>query len=198
MPDYSHLHAIVKETLQESRQVLADFLQDESNTDSISRAAVLMADAIHKGNKILSCGNGGSHCDAMHFAEELSGRYRDNRRALPALAISDASHITCVGNDFGFDHIFSRMVEAIGQPGDILLGISTSGNSRNIIEAISAARQRGLSVITLTGKDGGKMAGSADVEIRVPHFGYADRIQEIHIKVIHILIQLIEKQLGLG
>ncbi len=198
MPDYSHLHSIVKETLQESRQVLAHFLQDESNTDSISRAAVLMADAIHKGNKILSCGNGGSHCDAMHFAEELSGRYRDNRRALPALAISDASHITCVGNDFGFDHIFSRMVEAIGQPGDILLGISTSGNSRNIIEAISAARQRGLSVITLTGKDGGKMAGSADVEIRVPHFGYADRIQEIHIKVIHILIQLIEKQLGLS
>ncbi len=198
MPDYSHLHAIVIETLQESRQVLADFLQDESNTDNISRAAVLMADAIHKGNKILSCGNGGSHCDAMHFAEELSGRYRDNRRALPALAISDASHITCVGNDFGFDHIFSRMVEAIGQPGDILLGISTSGNSRNIIEAISAARQRGLSVITLTGKDGGKMAGTADVEIRVPHFGYADRIQEIHIKVIHILIQLIEKQLGLS
>lgn len=198
MPDYSHLQAIVIETLQESRQVLADFLQDESNTDNICRAAVLMADAIHKGNKILSCGNGGSHCDAMHFAEELSGRYRDNRRALPALAISDASHITCVGNDFGFDHIFSRMVEAIGQPGDILLGISTSGNSRNIIEAISAARQRGLSVITLTGKDGGKMAGSADVEIRVPHFGYADRIQEIHIKVIHILIQLIEKQLGLS
>lgn len=198
MPESSHLSALVKETLQESSKVLSDFIQDESNLEHIAHAARLMADAIQKGNKIISCGNGGSHCDAMHFAEELSGRYRENRRALPAIAISDASHITCVGNDFGFDHIFSRMVEAIGQPGDILLGISTSGNSRNIIEAISAARQRGISVVTLTGKDGGKMAGSADVEIRVPHFGYADRIQEIHIKVIHILIQLIEKQLGLG
>jgi D-sedoheptulose 7-phosphate isomerase len=134
----------------------------------------------------------------MHFAEELSGRYRENRRALPAIAISDPSHISCVGNDYGFDYIFSRMVEALGQPGDVLLGISTSGNSKNIIQAIEAGRSRGLQVVILSGKDGGKMAGSADVEIRVPHFGYADRIQEIHIKVIHILIQLIEKQLGLA
>jgi D-sedoheptulose 7-phosphate isomerase len=157
-----------------------------------------MADSIQKGNKILSCGNGGTHCDAMHFAEELSGRYRNNRRALPAIAVSDASHITCVGNDYGFDFIFSRMVEALGQPGDVLLGISTSGNSKNIIQAVNAARQRGMSVVLLTGKDGGQLAGSADVEVRVPHFGYADRIQEIHIKVIHIFIQLIENQLGLA
>jgi D-sedoheptulose 7-phosphate isomerase len=133
----------------------------------------------------------------MHFAEELSGRYRNNRKALAAISISDASHITCVGNDYGFDFIFSRMVEALGQPGDVLLGISTSGNSKNVIEAVNAARQRGMQVVLLTGKDGGKLAGMADVEVRVPHFGYADRIQEIHIKVIHIFIQLIESQLGL-
>ena len=157
-----------------------------------------MADAIQKGGKIISCGNGGSHCDAMHFAEELSGRYRNNRKALPALAISDPSHISCVGNDYGFDFIFSRMVEALGQPGDVLMGISTSGNSKNIIQAVAAARQRGMKVVLLTGKDGGQLAGLADVEVRVPHFGYADRIQEVHIKVIHIFIQLIESQLGLS
>ena len=172
-------------------------MADGEQIANISSGARLMADAIQKGNKIISCGNGGSHCDAMHFAEELSGRYRNNRKALPALAISDASHITCVGNDFGFDHIFSRMVEALGQPGDVLLGISTSGNSKNIIKAVEAARIRGMHVVLLSGKDGGALAGSADVEIRVPHFGFADRIQEIHIKVIHIFIQLIENQLGL-
>ncbi len=113
----------------------------------------------------------------------------------PAIAISDVSHISCVGNDFGFNDIFSRYVEAVGREGDVLLGISTSGNSANVIKAIAAAREKGMKVITLTGKDGGKMAGTADIEIRVPHFGYADRIQEIHIKVIHILIQLIEKEM---
>lgn len=191
------LNHVVRQTLEESRLVLDQFLASEEHIQAISRAATCMADAIQNGHKILSCGNGGSHCDAMHFAEELSGRYRENRRALPALAISDPSHITCVGNDFGFDAIFARMLEALGQPGDVLLGISTSGNSKNILKAIEAARSRGLSIVLLTGKNGGQMAGLADVEIRVPHFGYADRIQEIHIKVIHILIQLIEKQLGL-
>ncbi len=153
-----------------------------------------MADSFKAGGKVLSCGNGGSHCDAMHFAEELTGRYRENRPGYPAIAISDVSHISCVSNDFGYDYIFSRYVEAVGREGDVLLGISTSGNSGNVIKAIAAAREKGMKVITLTGKDGGKMAGTADIEIRVPHFGYADRIQEIHIKVIHILIQLIEKR----
>jgi D-sedoheptulose 7-phosphate isomerase len=129
----------------------------------------------------------------MHFAEELSGRYRDDRKALPAIAISDASHISCVSNDYGFEFVFSRFVEGLGNQGDVLLGISTSGNSGNIINAVEAARAKGMKVIILSGKDGGKLAGKADVEIRVPHFGYADRIQEIHIKVIHILILLIEK-----
>ena len=129
------------------------------------------------------------------FAEELTGRYRENRPGYPAIAISDVSHLSCVSNDFGYEYVFSRYVEAVGREGDVLLGISTSGNSGNIMKAIEAARAKGMKVITLTGKDGGKMAGSADVEIRVPHFGYADRIQEIHIKAIHILIQLIEKEM---
>jgi D-sedoheptulose 7-phosphate isomerase len=129
----------------------------------------------------------------MHFAEELTGRYRENRAALPAIAISDPSHISCVANDFGYDHVFARYIEGLGQKGDVLLGISTSGNSQNIIKAIEAAQAKGMKTVVLSGKDGGILANSADVEIRVPHFGYADRIQEVHIKVIHILILLIEK-----
>jgi D-sedoheptulose 7-phosphate isomerase len=152
-----------------------------------------MADAIKQNNKIISCGNGGSHCDAMHFAEELSGRYRNERRSMPAIAISDVSHISCVGNDYGFEYIFSRFVEGLGNTGDVLLGISTSGNSANVIRAVEAAKAKGMKIVILSGKDGGKLAGQADVEIIVPHFGYADRIQEVHIKVIHILILLIEK-----
>ena len=130
----------------------------------------------------------------MHFAEELTGRYRENRRALPAIAISDPSHITCSGNDFGYEHIFSRYVEGLGTEGDVLLGISTSGNSPNIIKAVEAAKAKGMITIILTGKDGGKLRNMADVEICVEHQGYADRIQEIHIKIIHIMILLIEKQ----
>jgi len=187
------LHALTTHELKEAQKVLNAFLADDTSVAKIVEAATLMAEAIKNNKKIISCGNGGSHCDAMHFAEELSGRYRENRPALPAIAISDPSHISCVGNDFGFDHIFSRFVQALGQDGDVLLGISTSGNSANIINAVAAAQQKGLKVVLLTGKDGGKLADMADVEIRVPHFGYADRIQEIHIKVIHSLILLIEK-----
>jgi D-sedoheptulose 7-phosphate isomerase len=187
---------IIRSELNEAADTLKKFLSDSANIESIQRAAVLLADSFKAGGKVISCGNGGSHCDAMHFAEELTGRYRENRPGYPAIAISDVSHISCVGNDFGYDHIFSRYVEAVGQKGDVLLGISTSGNSANVIKAIEAARAKGMKVITLTGKDGGKMDGSADVEIRVPHFGFADRVQEIHIKVIHILILLIEKEMA--
>ena len=186
---------LIRGELTEAADTLSRFLQDDANIEAIQKAAVLLADSFKAGGKVLSCGNGGSHCDAMHFAEELTGRYRENRPGYPAIAISDVSHISCVSNDFGYEYFFSRYVEAVGKEGDVLLGISTSGNSGNIIKAISAAREKGMKVITLTGKDGGKMAGSADIEIRVPHFGYADRIQEIHIKVIHILIQLIEKEM---
>jgi len=188
--EYQH---IISQELREAQTVLDTFLSDPVQIEKIEKAASLMADAISNNHKIISCGNGGSHCDAMHFAEELTGRYRDDRRSLPAIAISDVSHMSCVSNDFGFEFVFSRFVEGLGQAGDVLLGLSTSGNSANIIRAVEAAKAKGMKVIILSGKDGGKLAGQADVEIRVPHFGYADRIQEIHIKVIHIFMLLIEK-----
>ncbi len=184
---------IITQELTEAQTVLNNFLSDPANIANIALAAEIMVEAMQSNHKIISAGNGGSHCDAMHFAEELTGRYRNNRRALPAIAISDVSHITCIGNDYGFDYIFSRFIEGLGQEGDVFLGLSTSGNSQNIINAVHAAKAKGMKVIILSGKDGGKLAGQADVEIRVPHFGYADRIQEIHIKVIHIFMLLIEK-----
>ena len=186
----------IRNELTQAIDVLTNFVTNDENLKKIQQAAVLIADSFKQGGKVLSCGNGGSHCDAMHFAEELTGRFRDNRPSYPAIAISDVSHISCVGNDYGFDYIFSRYVEGVGQKGDVLLGISTSGNSANVLKAIEAAKQKGMKIITLTGKDGGKMNGLADVDIRVPHFGYADRVQEIHIKVIHILILLIEKEMA--
>ncbi|EKO3383851.1 D-sedoheptulose 7-phosphate isomerase [Vibrio fluvialis] len=186
---------LIKSELTEAADVLSKFLSDDHNIAQIEAAAKVIADSFKQGGKVLSCGNGGSHCDAMHFAEELTGRYRENRPGYPGIAISDPSHLSCVSNDFGYDYVFSRYVEAVGAKGDVLFGLSTSGNSGNILKAIEAAKAKGMKTIALTGKDGGKMAGLADVEIRVPHFGYADRIQEIHIKIIHIVIQLIEKEM---
>lgn len=186
---------IIQQSLRESQDVLAQFLSDPSKLDAIEKAADCLVDALQQGKKILSCGNGGSHCDAMHFAEELSGRYRENRPALAAMAISDPSHITCVSNDFGYNYIYSRFIEGLGNQGDVLVGISTSGQSANIVEAVKAAQEKGMKVVLLTGKDGGALAGMGAIEIRVDHFGFADRIQEIHIKVIHILIQLIEAKI---
>lgn len=186
---------LIRSELDESSKVLTAFLSDDKNIADIEAAAIMLADAFKAGGKVLSCGNGGSHCDAMHFAEELTGRYRENRPGFPAIAISDPCHLSCVSNDFGFEFVFSRYIEALGMKGDVLFGLSTSGNSRNILNAIDIAKNKGMKSIVLTGKDGGKMAGLADIEIRVPHFGYADRIQEIHIKIIHILIFLIEKEM---
>jgi D-sedoheptulose 7-phosphate isomerase len=155
----------------------------------------MMIEAIKKGKKIISCGNGGSMGDAMHFAEELTGRFRENRKAIAALSISDPTHITCTANDFGYDFIFSRYLEAIGHTGDVLLAISTSGNSPNVLKAVETARKKGMKVVALTGKKGGKLAQECDVEIRAPFSEYADRAQEIHIKVIHALIHYIEGHL---
>ncbi|EOX3403065.1 D-sedoheptulose 7-phosphate isomerase [Vibrio cholerae] len=187
---------LIRSELTEAADVLQKFLSDDHNIAQIEAAAKLIADSFKQGGKVLSCGNGGSHCDAMHFAEELTGRYRENRPGYPGIAISDPSHLSCVSNDFGYDYVFSRYVEAVGAKGDVLFGLSTSGNSGNILKAIESAKAKGMKTIALTGKDGGKMAGLADVEIRVPHFGYADRIQEVHIKIIHIIIQLIEKEMA--
>ena len=186
----------IKAHFIEARTVLDTFLADDNNIKAIAQAGDIMVQAIKAGHKIISCGNGGSMCDAMHFAEELSGRFRDNRRALPAIAIADASHISCTANDYGYKYIFSRFIEGLGQSGDVLLAISTSGNSENVIEAIHAARQKGMQVIGLSGKDGGQMKDLCDVEVRAPHSPYADRAQEIHIKVIHALIGYIETGLG--
>lgn len=185
----------IKNSFLDAQSVLNEFIENEENFKAIAKAGDVMVESLKNGGKILSCGNGGSMCDAMHFAEELTGRFRENRPAMPAIAIADPSHITCVGNDFGFDYIFSRYVEGLGRNGDVLLGISTSGNSANVINAIKSAKERGMKVIGLTGKTGGEMAELCDVEIRVPWKQYSDRVQEIHIKVIHCLIQYIEAQM---
>lgn len=184
---------IIHAELKEAAKVLQKFIGNKHNIAAIEKASKIIADAINHGGKIISCGNGGSHCDAMHFAEELTGRFRESRRPLPAIAISDPAHLSCTSNDYGFEFVFSRFIEALGKKADVLLAISTSGNSTNVINALHEARVKGMKTILLTGEDGGKMAGLADVELRVPHQGYADRIQEIHIKVIHILIMLVEK-----
>jgi len=188
--------AMIKDELLEAEKVLKAFIADPENLQHIEDAADLLAASFKKEGKVLACGNGGSHCDAMHFAEELTGRYREHRPAYPAIAISDPSHLSCVSNDYGYNFVFSRYLEGVGRAGDVLFCLSTSGNSANILEAIGTAKSKGISVIALTGKDGGKMAGLADVEIRVPHFGFADRIQEVHIKIIHILIYLIEQKMA--
>jgi D-sedoheptulose 7-phosphate isomerase len=185
----------VKAHFLEAKAILDAFLSDDNNFIQIEKAGELMVQSIKNGGKILSCGNGGSLCDAMHFAEELTGRYRDNRQAIPAIAISDVSHMACVGNDYGYEFVFSRYLEALGNKGDVLLAISTSGNSPNVLKAIETAKVKGMKVVGLTGKNGGAMANICDVEIRAPHSSYADRAQEIHIKCIHSLIDYIENHL---
>lgn len=187
--------ALVKNNLEEAQKILSTFLSDEENLQKVAAAAEIMLDSIQHSGKIISCGNGGSMCDAMHFAEELTGRFRENRKAIAAISISDPSHLTCVGNDYGFDQVFSRYIEAVGRKGDVLLAISTSGNSENVLNAILVAQKLGMKIIGLTGKTGGKIAEYCDIEIRAPHSAYADRAQEIHIKVIHSLIHCMEKSL---
>lgn len=186
----------IRRGFADAARVLDEFMQDPATWERLKQAGDLMAETLRGGGKILSCGNGGSMCDAMHFAEELSGRFRLNRRPLAGLALSDVSHITCVANDFGYDYIFSKQVKALGRAGDLLLGISTSGNSRNVLEAVAAARSLGMKVVGLTGKSGGEMASLCDVEIRAPKTEFSDRAQEIHEKVIHSLVHYIELELG--
>ena len=187
----------IQKHFDEAAEVLNKF-NNKANMASIEKAIHLMVEALNNGHKIIGCGNGGSMCDAMHFAEELSGRFRNDRKALAAVSISDPSHISCVANDYGYEFIFSRYVEAIGNKGDVLLGISTSGNSNNVIRAVEAAKNKGINTVVLTGKDGGLLADLASIEIRAPHTDFADRVQEIHIKVIHALIDGIERALKLS
>lgn len=183
----------IKKHFIEAQDILTAFISNPYSFKKIELAGQILVKAIQNGNQIISCGNGGSMCDAMHFAEELSGRYRNDRPAYPAISISDPAHLSCVANDYGYEFVFSRMVEAIGRKGDVLLALSTSGNSENVINAITAAKKKGMCVIGLSGKDGGEMAKLCDVEIRAPKSDYADRAQEIHIKVIHALIDYVEQ-----
>jgi D-sedoheptulose 7-phosphate isomerase len=185
----------ILDELKESAQVLSTFIDNAHAIDSIEKAIALMVASLANGNKIISCGNGGSMSDAMHFAEELTGKFREERKSIAAIAISDPSYITCTANDYGFEYIFSRFIEGVGNKGDVLLAISTSGNSANVIEAVKAAKNKQMHVVALTGKDGGRLASLVDIEIRAPYASYADRAQEVHIKVIHILIKHIEEEL---
>ena len=185
----------IKQSFVAAKKMIDDFAADETNIEKIRTAGELMADCVRNNHKVISCGNGGSMSDAMHFAEELTGLFRELRPAIPAISISDPSHITCAANDFGFENIFSRYIEAIGQPGDVLLAISTSGNSQNIVNAALAAGKKKMKIVALTGKNGGKMADHCDIEIRAPFSRYSDRTQEIHIMIIHCLIQYIESHL---
>jgi D-sedoheptulose 7-phosphate isomerase len=187
---------LIHKELTEAAELLQKFLSNRDNIAAIEKAAKTIVASLKKGGIIISCGNGGSACDAMHFAEELSGKYRENREPIPAMAISDSGYITCTANDYGYGHVFSRYVKGFGNKGDILVAISTSGNSENVLKAAEAARQKQMKVIGLTGNNGGNLAELCDVHINVPHNGYSDRTQEIHIKIIHILIFLIEKQLN--
>ena len=185
----------IRETLAECAQALAALQANDNAIQAIQRAGETLAEAFGNGNRVYSCGNGGSMCDAMHFAEELSGRFREDRAALAAAAISDPGHLSCVANDYGYEQVFSRYIQAHGRRGDVLVGISTSGNSANVLLAAQQARQQGLKVIALTGREGSKLDDAADIVIVTPGGQYADRVQELHIKVIHILIESVERQL---
>ncbi len=187
------LRKSILDSLNQSKNMLSRFIENEDNLVAIERAAVTLIETLTSGNTIYSCGNGGSMSDAMHFAEELSGRYRNNRKGLSAIAISDPGHLSCVANDFGYEYVFSRFLEANAKPGDCLLGISTSGSSENIFKAAQFANENRMKVVSLTGLGGSKIGVLSDVDISVGYGGFADRTQELHIKVIHNLIELVER-----
>lgn len=186
---------IIQDSLAQAHEELERFMSDQDTVPSIEKAAEVMSGCLSSGGKIISCGNGGSLCDATHFAEELTGRFKNDRRPFPAMAINDPAYLTCVGNDYSFEVVFSRWIEAFGKSGDVLLAISTSGTSPNIIKAVEAAKSHGMKVVALTSKKGQTLSALSDVAIMAPDASHSDRIQEIHIKVIHILIEAIESLL---
>lgn len=184
----------IESSLQEASTALAALLANPVALNTVEQAAKLLISTFENKGRVYSCGNGGSMCDAMHFAEELTGRYRKDRPALGATAISDAGHLTCVGNDHGYEQVFARYIEGHGRAGDCLVALSTSGTSKNIIRAAEAAKAAGMSVILLSGRRSEKLEPLSDVYICTPGGTYADRVQELHIKVLHILIELIERR----
>ena len=185
---------LIQKSFTEAEKTLQAFITNNHNLETIDKIADLIAEAFERDNKVIIFGNGGSMCDAMHFAEELAGHFRQNRKALPAIALSDPSFITCVANDFGFDEIFARGVEAYAQAGDIVVGISTSGNSLNVIKGLQKALSLDCFTVALLGGNGGKIAGTCDFELIVPSFA-TDSVQEIHTMIIHILLENIENRL---
>ncbi len=185
----------IKASLQESHEALKNLMDDRQTLEKIARAGDELVNCFKSGGRVYSCGNGGSLCDATHFAEELSGKFRKNRPPLPALAINDSAHITCTANDFGYEEIYSRFIKAHGRKGDILLGISTSGKSNNVLEAAKTARSLGIKVVTLTGRNESPLKEFSDIDICTPGGDFSDRVQELHIKVIHILIEFVERKL---
>lgn len=190
------MNEIITNSLLESLTTLQKFIAQPSNVERIEQAATLMAESLTNEHMIISCGNGGSLCDAAHFAEELSGRYRRNRKPYPAIAINDPAYLTCVGNDFSFEEVFSRFIEGMGRKNDVLLAISTSGNSENVVKAAQKAKEKGMKVVSLTKEGENRLREISDITIASPETPFSDRIQEIHIKVIHVLIELIEAKLG--
>ncbi len=186
----------IQQHFEESAQLAQQLLGDMAFLEAMQQGAELLVEALGSGHKILTCGNGGSMCDAMHMAEELSGKYREDRPPFAALAMSDASALTCIGNDYGFDQVFSRQTQALGTPGDVLVCISTSGNSQNVLHAARKAKELGMRVLSLTGNGGGALGDLADVDVSVPWSGFADRIQEVHIRCIHSWIDAIEHELA--
>ena len=183
----------ITHSLKEAQTTLNNLLNNQEILKNINEAALMLIKTFEEKGTVFSCGNGGSMCDAMHFAEELTGQYRKRRRGLPAIAISDPSHLTCVGNDYGFDEVFSRYLEAHGKSQDCLVALSTSGTSKNILKAVSFAKSIGMKVIALSGRPGSILTEQANVSICTPGGDFADRVQEIHIKVLHILIELVER-----
>jgi D-sedoheptulose 7-phosphate isomerase len=189
---------LIRSALEEASAGLERLRRDGAALAAIEAAGGVLARAFMAGNRAYSCGNGGSMCDAMHFAEELTGRFRRNRRPLAALAISDPGHLSCVANDFGYQEIFARFVQAHGRAGDVLVAISTSGSSANVLAAAEAARSLSMPVIALTGRPGSPLARLAQVEVCTPAGRFADRVQELHIKVVHVLIELVEHEMNLA
>lgn len=182
------------ENFNYSAELIHKVSKDESFLENISKIIDVLVQACRNNKIIYSCGNGGSMADAIHFAEEMSGRFQDNRPGLPAIAISDPGHISCVGNDYGYDFIFSRFIESVGKENDVLFGISTSGKSKNVIEAIKKAKELNIKTICLLGKDGGELKSICDYPLIVPD-SITHRIQEVHIQCIHNIIEGVERDI---
>jgi D-sedoheptulose 7-phosphate isomerase len=185
----------IRASFEEASRTLQAFLASPDGLPAVHRFAEAAAETLENGGLLMACGNGGSMCDAMHFAEEWTGRFRNDRRPLPAIAFSDPAHLTCIANDFGYDEVFAREVEAYGKDGDLLVAISTSGSSPNVLRAVAVARDKGVTTVGLLGKGGGALKSAVDIPVLVPLATTSDRIQEVHIKVLHIVIEAVERQL---